>query len=346
MASVAERRGGMAAPSGDSTPSERLGVLLANVGTPDAPTYWAVRRFLRQFLSDPQVIKLSRWLWLPILYLFILTFRPFRSARAYRRIWTEDGSPLLVHGRAQVVGVQERLRARFGEDLQVVLGMSYGTPSVASALSQLDAAGCGRVLCLPLYPQGSGTTTVSVRQQVVKEARGSLTEGPGAVEFLPSYPTEASYITALAFSVRAAWAGGEPEVLLLSFHGIPSSYVSEGDDYPSECQATASALRVELGLAADRVQVAYQSSFGPAEWIGPSFLERLDALAAQGIKRVDVLCPGFASDCLETLEEIGIEGKEHFAGLGGALRLIPCLNDSREHLDALSSMLGRAIEGL
>lgn len=327
-------------------PRRRLGVLLANVGTPDAPTYWAVRRFLRQFLSDPQVIKLSRWLWLPILYVFILTFRPFRSARAYRRIWTRDGSPLLVHGRAQAEGVQERLRARFGEDVEVVLGMSYGTPSVASALSQLEAVGCGRVLCLPLYPQGSGTTTGSVRQQVVKEATTSLAEGSGAVEFLPSYPTEASYIAALACSVRAAWAGGEPEVLLLSFHGIPSSYVSAGDDYPAECRATASALRTELGLSEDRVQLAYQSRFGPTEWTGPSFLERLDALAAEGVERVDVLCPGFASDCLETLEEIGIEGKEHFAGLGGTLRLIPCLNDSGQHLDALASMLGQAIEGL
>jgi ferrochelatase len=318
-------------------------VLLANVGTPDAPTYLAVRRFLAQFLLDPHVIKLSRWLWLPILYLFILPFRPLRSARAYRRIWTEDGSPLLIHGRAQARGVQSSLRARFGDDIHVALGMSCGTPSLDAALGRLRAAGCRRVVCLPLYPQASETTTGGVREQLTRQADAVPASEALAVEFLPSYPTSSAYIRALAASVREAWAEGEPDVLLLSFHGIPCSYVAAGDDYPDECEATAAALRAELGLGEDRVRLAYQSRFGPTEWIGPSFLDSLDALAGSGLKRVDVLCPGFSADCLETLEEIGISGAEHFAALGGELRLIPCLNGRADHIEALAGMVGEAL---
>jgi ferrochelatase len=323
--------------------SGRIGVLLANVGTPDAPTYWAVRRFLSQFLTDRRVVNLSRWIWLPILYLFVLTFRPLRSARAYRKVWTEAGSPLLLHGKAQAQAVQKRLRERLGEDIDVCLGMAYGTPSIGSALAALHSAGCERLVCLPLFPQSSGSTTGSVSDQV-SSLQGAL---PGEIELqtIDSYGADPSYISALVASLGEAWQDGQPDALVLSFHSIPSRYVEAGDLYQQQCEQTAGLLRAELSLPSERIHLTYQSRFGPVEWIGPSTQDTLLHLGAAATARVDVVCPGFSADCLETLEEIGIAGRQLFESAGGGeLRLIPCLNDRPDHIEALCNVLEAQIQ--
>ncbi len=324
--------------------SRRIGILLANVGTPDAPTYWAVRRFLAQFLSDRRVVNLSRWLWLPILYLFVLTVRPFRSARAYRKVWTEQGSPLLVHGKAQAGAIQAVLRERLGDRLDVVLGMAYGTPSLHSALSDLQEAGCERLICLPLYPQYSGSTTGSLSDQLSTQQQALAVDKP--FETVDSYCSDPNYISALISSVHEAWRDSKPEALVLSFHSIPRSYVEAGDPYQDQCEQTAQLLRAGLDLPDDRIHLAYQSRFGPMEWLSPSTQDTLRRLAEAKTQRVDVLCPGFSADCLETLEEIGIAGRELFeAAGGGELRLIPCLNARKEHIEALSTLLEARILG-
>lgn len=304
----------------------RRGVLLVNLGTPDAPTPPAVRRYLAEFLADPRVVNLPRWLWLPILYLFVLTFRPRRSARAYAKVWRDDGSPLLVFGER----LRDKVAARL--DVPVALGMTYGEPSVERALDALDV---DEVVVLPLYPQNSGTTTGASEDAVARATAGrSVT-----TRTVASYATDPAYIAALAASVREAWAERTPDTLLLSFHGIPVSYVEAGDGYPAECEATAAALREALGDDGERCVLAYQSRFGPQEWLGPSTEDELKRLGALG-GSVDVLCPGFAADCLETLEEIAMEGKEtfHEAG-GGEFRAIPCLNDRDDHAAAIAEIL-------
>ncbi len=318
--------------------SGRIGVILANLGTPDAPTYSAVRRFLRDFLSDRRVIQLSRWIWLPILYLFVLTLRPFRSAKAYRKIWTPAGSPLLIHGRAQESGVGRELNQRLDDQIEVALGMAYGTPSLESAAAQLKAAGCKRVLCLPLYPQYSGTTTGSIIDQL---------NGLVAAEdlnIIRSYEGHPLYIKALLNSIDEAFKARRPQALVLSFHSIPLHYLNENEPYRDQCERTARLLREAIGLPANAIHLAYQSRFGPTRWLGPSTLEILAKLAGQGVKTVDVICPGFSSDCLETLEEIGIAAREEFLELGGEeLRLIPCLNDREDHIQALSVVISEEL---
>ncbi len=318
--------------------SGKIGILLANVGTPDAPTYWAVRRFLREFLSDRRVIKLSRWIWLPILYLFVLSFRPLRSARAYRKIWTSAGSPLLLHGHAQQRGVCEALREQLGGDIEVRLGMAYGTPSLSSAIDDLQQSGCTRMLCLPLYPQWSGTTSGSVSDQALAQVQRMAS--PPQLRVMRSYESYPPYLDALVSSVREAFEVQRPDALLLSFHSIPKSYVDENEPYQLHCEETAALLTEAIDLPNDRIHLAYQSRFGPMEWLGPSTVDTLARLANEGVEKVDVLCPGFSSDCLETLEEIGIAAKEHFEAHGGRqLRLIPCLNSRPDHIAALSSLI-------
>lgn len=323
--------------------SDKIGILLANLGTPDAPTYLAVRRFLREFLSDRRVIKLSRWLWLPILYLFILSFRPLRSARAYRKIWTPAGSPLLLNGRDQQQGVQAALSKQLGEDIEVRLGMAYGTPSLHSAVDSLAEAGCTKLLCLPLYPQWSGTTTGSISDQLDEKLQG-MDDSP-QLRVIFSYEAYTPYIDALLASVGEAFTERRPDALILSFHSIPKSYVNEDEPYQLHCEKTAKLLTEGIDLPNERIHLAYQSRFGPMEWLGPSTVDTLTRLASEGVENVDVLCPGFSSDCLETLEEIGIEAKELFeAHGGGQLRLIPCLNSRPDHIAALTSLLESEIQ--
>ncbi len=322
-----------------------LGVLVANLGTPDAPTAGAVRRYLGEFLADPRVVELPRPLWWLILHAFVLPFRPRRSARLYARIWTREGSPLLLASRAIADGVAERLRARLPAPVHVALGMCYGEPSIRAALRELAARGCARILVLPLYPQYSSTTTGATFDAVAAELSGW--RRVPELRTVSSYHDDPAYVAALAASVRESWSGtGAPDRLLLSFHGLPQRYVDAGDTYRDQCLATARMLRAALGVPEEHVVVSFQSRFGREPWIGPATDATLLALAADGGGRVDVACPGFAADCLETLEEIAITNRERYEEAGGReLRYIPALGARADHLDALAALAERHVTG-
>jgi len=313
------------------------GVLLSNLGTPDAPTAPALRRFLREFLWDPRVIEMPRWKWWLILNLFVLPRRPARSAEGYRAVWTDEGSPLLAVGRKQAAA----LTAALG--VPVALGMRYGNPSIEAALAELEGQGCRRIVLLPLYPQYCAATTASTmdafgdalrRRRVVPE-----------VCTVMSYHDEPLYIAALADSIRERWErDGKPERLLLSFHGIPRRYAEAGDPYPRECARTAELVAANLGLDKERWLVSFQSRFGREEWLTPYTDETLKAWGKDKLGSVDVVCPGFAADCLETLEEIGGENREYFEQSGGGrFRYIPALNERPDHIEALAAVARRAI---
>jgi ferrochelatase len=307
-------------------------VLLVNLGTPDAPTAPAVRRYLAEFLSDRRVVALPRWLWLPLLHLLVLPRRAARVARKYAAIWLPGGSPLAVHTRELADAVAARLPG-----VRVEHAMRYGTPALAPALARLRADGCRRVLVLPLYPQYSTTTTETVADV--------LAHAPGAdVRMLRDYHLDAAWIAAVAGSIRAHWAGhGRGEHLVLSFHGLPQRVVDGGDPYATQCEASARAIADALGLAPGEWTLAYQSRFGAGKWLQPATIDTLDALAARGVRRVDVACPGFAADCLETLEEIAMMLAEGFAAQGGTLRAIPCLNAAPAHADAIAALAVREL---
>ena len=315
------------------------GVLLANLGTPDAPTTPALKRFLREFLSDRRVIDLPRWKWWPLLNFIILPRRSPRSAEAYKRIWTDEGSPLLAIGRRQAGKLKAAL------DLPVALGMRYGNPSIASALEQLEAENCRRILVLPLYPQYAGATTLSTMDAVHAALRGR--RGPPEVEVIDSYEDAPEYLAALANSVRNVWKkDGEPERLLMSFHGIPVRYAMAGDPYPQHCERTARGLAKELGLQSDRWLLSFQSRFGREEWLKPYTDKTLAAWGNNRLQSVDVICPGFAADCLETLEEIDKENREVFTEAGGGrFRYIAALNDRDDHITALAAVARRQLAG-
>ena len=327
---------------GAATP---LGVLACNLGTPEAPTTGAVRRFLAEFLADPRVVELPRWLWLPVLHGVILNLRPRRSAHAYQKIWTPAGSPLLLHAEAQRDGLATRLSAQVPGGCVVALGMRYGTPSIASALRELAAANVRRVLVLPLYPQYSAPSTASVLDAVYRELQ--QWRWVPELRTVNEYHAEPAYIAALAASVREHWAGhGRGERLLMSFHGIPRSYFLAGDPYYCQCQATGRLLAEALGLAGDEWSLSFQSRFGRQPWLQPYTDHTLEGLARDGVRTVDVVCPGFAVDCLETLEEIAVQNRAGFIALGGAaLRYIPALNARDDHLDMLSALVQRHSQG-
>lgn len=321
----------------------RTGILLINLGTPAAPTTAAVRRYLREFLSDPRVVELPRWLWLPLLNGVILNVRPRRSARAYAEIWRDDGSPLLRLSE----GLRDALRATLGaDDADIVceLGMRYGEPAVADAIDRLLAGGARRILVLPLYPQYASATTASALDVVF--AHLSRLRWMPEVRCITDYHDHPAYIAALAASVRRHWEEhGRGERLLLSFHGIPRDTFIAGDPYFCQCQATARLLAADLGLAADACRVSFQSRVGPKAWLEPYTEQTLAAWGADGIGDIDVLCPGFAVDCLETLEEIALRNAADFrAAGGGSLRYIPALNDSDEHAGAIAALLRPHLE--
>jgi len=324
---------------------ECLGVLLTNLGTPDSCDRAGVRRYLDEFLWDPRVVELPRPLWWLVLKLVILNTRPGRSAAAYRRIWTEDGSPLLVISREQADALQQALVQRFSFPVKVVLAMRYGNPSLAAGLEELRQAGARRVLVLPLYPQYSATTTASTFDAVTAELRHWrwLPE----LRFVNHYHDERAYIGALAASVRAWQAEhGVPDRLLLSFHGIPREYFLAGDPYYCEAHKTARLLAEKLGLAETQWQLSFQSRLGPKEWLRPYTDETLRAMAAGGVRKVQVLCPGFSADCLETLEEIAMENRHVFLEAGGeSYDYIPCLNASPTHIDMLAGLVEKHISG-
>jgi len=338
-------------PKYQSTPDyehgspEFTGVLLVNLGTPDAPTTPAVRRFLKAFLSDPRVVEYPRLLWWLILNGVILRIRPSRSAKAYREIWTDDGSPLMLFSRQLADGVRERLEQRAPGKFKVELAMTYGEPSIANAIDRLQAASATRLLVLPLYPQYSGTTTASVFDAVTSKLQ-TMRWVPES-RFINQYHDEPGYIGALAASVRDYWQQhGRGDHLLFSFHGVPRYTLDKGDPYHCLCQKTGRLVAEELELSEDQWTLSFQSRVGRDEWLRPYTDETVVELAGKGIGRLDVACPGFSADCLETLEEIAMQNAEFFTDAGGkALHYIPALNARDDHIDFLATLIGRHTSG-
>jgi ferrochelatase len=332
-------------PSFEHGTPESLGVLLLNLGTPDAPTPTAVRRYLSEFLKDPRVVEISRPLWWLVLHGVILRVRPSRSARAYQAVWTERGSPLLDVARRQAKGLQERMAQRFGRSALVELGMRYGNPSVAESLGRMKAANVRRLLVLPLYPQYSGTTTASVFDAVTDEL--STWRWLPELRFINQYHDNRNYINAIIDSILAAWdEQGEPERLLFSFHGIPKRYFMAGDPYHCHCHKTARMVAEGLGLAEDRWMVSFQSRVGRDEWLQPYTDETLKLWGSDGVKSVHVVAPGFSADCLETLEEIDVENRSYFLEAGGeSYHYIPCLNDDPAHIEMMMGLVEQHAAG-
>ncbi|WP_111747874.1 ferrochelatase [Salinisphaera orenii] len=326
-----------------SPSDEPLGVLLTNLGTPDDTSTSAVRRYLREFLSDRRVIDLNRALWLPILYGAVLTFRPRKSAQGYRSVWLDEGSPLLVYARRQAEAMQARLDRRLDTPVKVALGMRYGRPSLADGLAELAEAGCRRMLILPAYPQYSATT-VATTYDKIGHLLTTWPEQP-ALHTVTRYAEEPGYLSALENSIREYWAEhGRPDRLVFSFHGIPKRYVKQGDPYPRDCGLTAYHVAQRLGLSADDYKVCFQSRFGREPWLKPYLDETVKAWGAAGVGTVDVVCPGFSADCLETLEEIASENSEYFQEAGGGqLRYISALNDRVDHVDFLTDLAIRQL---
>jgi len=315
------------------------GVLLANLGTPDAPTKSALRRYLKEFLWDPRVVEQPRWLWWLILNGIILNTRPAKSAAAYQKVWTDAGSPLLATGQQQRRKLELALQEKQGETVHVELAMRYGSPSIRTGLEALREKGCNRLLVLPLYPQFSASTTASTFDAVADVLK-TWRCIPG-LQFVDTYHDHPAYISALANSVKDYWQQhGEPDRLLMSFHGIPESYFQAGDPYPCHCRKTARLLREALELNEEHASLAFQSRFGKEPWIQPYTDVTLEQWGKSGLSSVDIICPGFAADCLETLEEIAMQNRNVFLGAGGTqFRYIPALNDSDTHIQALTRIV-------
>jgi len=322
----------------------RCAVLMVNLGTPDEPTPRALRRYLAEFLNDPRVVEIPRLLWWPILHGIILRTRPKRSAAKYATVWTPEGSPLAVWTARQAAAVGQLLAAR-GHRLVVEHAMRYGKPAIPEVMDRLRAAGVTQVLVLPMYPQYAAATTASVCDKLLQWACGA--RRMPALRFVAEYHDDSGYIGALAASVQAHWqAHGRAERLVLSFHGVPHRSLMLGDPYHCQCHKSARLLAERLGLAGDEVLVTFQSRFGKAKWLEPYTEPTLVALASQGIRRVDIMCPGFVADCLETLEEIAQEANAAFIGAGGQdFRYIPCLNDDPAWIAALAAIVERQLQG-
>ena len=324
----------------------KIGVLLVNLGTPDGTDYWSVRRYLKEFLSDRRVIETNRVLWWLILNVVVLTVRPSRSGAKYRTVWNEelDESPLRTITRAQSEKVAAALATR--SDVVVDWAMRYGNPSIASRIEALRAEGCDRLLVFPLYPQYSASTTASVNDKVF-DALKPIRYQP-AVRTVPPYPTDPVYIAALADSIKTHLAGldWQPEAILASYHGLPKSYVDKGDPYRAQCAQTTESLREALGPLGAKLSLTFQSRFGREEWLQPYTDKTVKALARDGVKRLAIVTPGFAADCLETLEEIAEENKEVFLKHGGErFTFIPCLNDSEGGIRVLLHLIERELKG-
>ena len=317
------------------TDTSSTALLIVNLGTPEAPTPRAVRRYLAEFLHDHRVVQLTRWLWCPLLHFIILPLRGPKAAAKYASIWMPEGSPLAVYTRRLAGAVQARLPGWRVQD-----AMRYGEPSIGSRLQAWRAEGVRKVVVLPLYPQYSTTTTESVRDVVTREARGL------DVRFIEDYPVDPGWVAAVVGSIRS-WRAehGAGEHLLFSYHGLPQRLARNGDPYPQRCEASTRAIVQALGLRDGEWTLTYQSRFGKERWLEPATDATLQAMAARGVRRVDVVCPGFAVDCLETLEEIAMQNAELFHEAGGeALRYIPCLNDAPAHADALAALARRGAD--
>ena len=322
----------------------KTAVVLVNLGTPDAPTAFAVRRYLKQFLSDPRVVEIPKAAWWFILNGAILPLRSGKSAAKYASIWTQEGSPLKRHTEKQALLLRGYMGER-GHDVQVAYAMRYGNPSLPEVLEKLKADGCDRILILPAYPQYSGTTTASIFDAVF--AHYAKVRNIPELRLVKHYHDHEAYIQALKKSVLAHWETyGRPGKLVMSFHGVPKRTLMLGDPYHCECHKTARLLAAELKLAPDQYIVTFQSRFGRAEWLQPYTAPTLAKLAREGIARVDVLCPGFTSDCLETLEEIAMEAKQEFLTSGGKeFHYIPCLNELPDWIAALAEIAEQHLIG-
>ncbi len=319
-------------------------VVLMNLGTPAAPTAGAVRTFLREFLSDKRVVEIPRPIWWCILNAFILPFRPRVVAENYAKIWTAEGSPLRVISEAQAQALGVRLRMLMGSKApDVRLAMTYGEPRLANVVRELQAQGVERIIVLPLYPQYSATTSGAIYDQIadITKAARDIPD----ISVVKHYHARPDYIAALAASVRESWAQhGETQRLLLSFHGIPKRNVDLGDPYFSHCIETTQLLAAELGMAEERVVCSFQSRFGKAEWLQPYTVDLLRQWGGEGVESIGVLCPAFAADCLETLEEIDQENRHVFVSAGGGrFQYIPCLNDREDHIDMLASIVAERL---
>ena len=343
----------LAGDAATAAADDRTALVLVNLGTPDAPTPGAIRRYLREFLSDRRVVDLPRWLWWPVLNLAILPLRSVRVAHKYASVWLQDGSPLAVYTRRLAEAVQREC-----PQWKVVHAMRYGTPSLAQTLRSLRDEGPRRVMILPLYPQYSTSTTASVRDVVDTEGfavRDVGFAGTGAAQpamradapiahFLADYHLDAGWIQAVTESIRAHRARhGNAAHLLFSFHGLPQRLADNGDPYPVQCEAGARAIATALGLRDESWTLSYQSRFGREKWLEPATADTLQSLAARGIRSVDVIAPGFAVDCLETLEEVAQMLKDDFRARGGDLRYIACLNDSPAHARVLAAIARDAL---
>ncbi|HEU5282475.1 MAG TPA: ferrochelatase [Burkholderiales bacterium] len=322
-----------------------IGVLLINLGTPEAATAGALRPYLREFLSDPRVVELPRLLWWPILNGVILSLRPRQSAQKYAKIWTAAGSPLKLHTQRQAERLRAALGERIGDSFAVEWAMRYGDPPVRQALLSLREQGCDRVLAIPLYPQYAASSTGSAFDAVCAVAT-RLRNAP-ALRLVKHFHDHPGYIGALAQSVREHWsAQGRPDRLVMSFHGVPRFTLDRGDPYHCECRKTGRLLAEALDLRAEQYLIAFQSRFGRARWLEPYTIDTMQALGKAGLRRVDVICPGFVADCLETLEEIAIENKAAFlAAGGGEFRYIPCLNEREDWIRALADLTMSNLEG-
>ena len=322
------------------TEQNRTAVLLLNLGTPDAPTAQAVKPYLRDFLSDQRVVELPKLLWQPILRGLILTLRPKKSAHAYEKIWFKEGSPLLVYTARQAETLGKLL-----PDITVRYAMTYGKPGVDDVLAELKSQGIGNLLVVPLYPQYAASSTGAALDKVFLQLlrqRNQL-----SIRTVSRFYDDAGYIEAMKKHIQAYWTEhGRGEKLMLSFHGIPQKQYDEGDPYPDECRHTAKLLAEALGLTEQEYIVSFQSQFGKAKWVKPSTQVLFDELPKQGITKLDVFCPGFMADCLETMEEIALMGREQFHAAGGKeYRYIPCLNDSAEWIGALADLVRRNLRG-
>ncbi len=331
-------------PLSPSHGRERCGVLLVQLGTPDEPEPAAVRRYLAEFLSDPRVVEIPRALWLPVLHGVVLRTRPARSAQKYRQVWTDQGSPLLVNTRLQA-SLLRGLLGEQGVEVVVDFAMRYGNPSIPAVLQGMRESGVARLLVVPMYPQYSGTTTATACDAVFAEL-GRWRNQP-ELRTIRSFPDDEAFIDALAGRIQARWASeGRPDHLLMSFHGVPERTVRLGDTYRVECELTARLLGRRLGLADDQWTLSFQSRFGRAKWLEPYTDASLVALARRGVAHVDVTCPGFVADCLETLEEIAMEGRDSFLAAGGKrLRYLDCPNGDPAFIRALGALVARHLAG-
>ena len=326
----------------------KVGILLANLGTPDDYTYWPMRRYLSEFLSDKRVVDYSAWLWQPLLQGIILSKRPFSSGAAYKSIWNHDESesPLLTITKDQTAAIKAQMHTQFGDQVEVDFCMRYGNPSTKSKVREMVEKGCDRILFFPLYPHYAGATSATACDQFFRALMEEKWQ-PN-VRTVPAYYEHPSYIDALARSVEDAYGDldNRPDMLVTSYHGVPKRYLMEGDPYHCQCQKTSRLLRERLGWDDGAIRTTFQSKFGPEEWLQPYTVEEVARLAEAGHKRIAVIAPAFSADCIETLEEINEEIKESFEEAGGEeFTYIPCLNDQPAHIAALSEVITQNLKG-